>query len=216
MNNILYYVNEKIKEEIKSDNIKILGHDFVKNNNNKAKLIINNKRFKLKEFINGKEFKDNKIKINMILSKGLSNVSHVFENCTKLIEFSIYDDIINIDYEEPYYYYDECYNYNADYSDDNNYCSQDNFYKDFYNEYMYSNYSEVERNKNKSSSTMNYIKDNIIIYQNCNNYYIDVSRMFMNCLFLSSLPDISNWNTINITNMSFMISDCRSIYIIIT
>ena len=35
-----------------NDYIRILGNDFVKNNKNKGKLIINNKKYKLKEFIN--------------------------------------------------------------------------------------------------------------------------------------------------------------------
>ena len=55
--------------------------NFVKNNKNKGKLIINNKKYKLTKFINVKEFKDDIIKINMILSKELSNISHLFENC---------------------------------------------------------------------------------------------------------------------------------------
>ena len=39
-------LKQKIKKEIESDNIRILGDDFVKNNLNKAKLIINNKKNK--------------------------------------------------------------------------------------------------------------------------------------------------------------------------
>ena len=42
-------INQKIKEEIKSDNIRILSKYFVKNNKNKTKLIINNKKCYLKE-----------------------------------------------------------------------------------------------------------------------------------------------------------------------
>ena len=65
-----------------NDDIRILGNDFVKNNKNKRKLNINNKKYKLKEFINVKEFfKNDIIKINMILIKELSNISHLFEIC---------------------------------------------------------------------------------------------------------------------------------------
>ena len=38
------YIEKEIEGEMLSDNIRILGHDFVKNNKNKAKLIINNKK----------------------------------------------------------------------------------------------------------------------------------------------------------------------------
>ena len=43
---IIKLINKKLYNEIKSDNIRILGNDFVKNNKNKGKLIINNKRYK--------------------------------------------------------------------------------------------------------------------------------------------------------------------------
>ena len=33
--------------------------------------------------------------------------------------------------------------------------------------------------------------------------------MFYNCELLSSLPDISKWNTNNVNNMSFMFSNCK-------
>ena len=88
------YINKKIEDEIYSDNIRILGHDFVKNNKNKAKLIINNKKYRLKELVNNKGFNNDKIKINMILSKDISNISNMFKNCVKLLEISIEDDIL--------------------------------------------------------------------------------------------------------------------------
>ena len=91
---------EDIKYEILDDNVRILGYDFVKNNKNKAKLIINNKKCELKEFINGEEIIDDKIKVNMILSKQLTNLSYMFQNCYKLLEFSLTDNTTNIDNEE--------------------------------------------------------------------------------------------------------------------
>ena len=35
--------------------------------------------------------------------------------------------------------------------------------------------------------------------------------MFYGCASLSSLPDISKWNTINVTNMSCMFNNCVSL-----
>ena len=94
------YTNKIFKEEILSDDIRILGEAFVKNNKNKVKLIINNKKYKLKEFINSKEFKNNKMKINIILNKGLSNFSHIYANCGKLKDIIYSDNLININDEE--------------------------------------------------------------------------------------------------------------------
>ena len=68
---------ENIVKEAKSDNLRILGHYFVQNNENKAKLIINNKKNHLLEIINSKDLIGSKIKIKMILSKDLSNFSYL-------------------------------------------------------------------------------------------------------------------------------------------
>ena len=35
--------------------------------------------------------------------------------------------------------------------------------------------------------------------------------MFYNCTSLSSLPEISKWNTSNVTNMSYMFYNCTSL-----
>ena len=35
--------------------------------------------------------------------------------------------------------------------------------------------------------------------------------MFGNCSMLSTLPDISKWNTNNVTNMSYMFDYCESL-----
>ena len=88
-----FYFFELIDKKNENNNIRILSYDFVKNNENKGKLIINNKKYKLKEFINVKEFfKNDIIKINMILIKELSNISRIFLNCYKLKEFFFCDD----------------------------------------------------------------------------------------------------------------------------
>ena len=42
------FPKQKIKKKIKDYNLKILGKEFVKNNKNKTKLIIDNKRINLK------------------------------------------------------------------------------------------------------------------------------------------------------------------------
>ena len=36
-------------------------------------------------------------------------------------------------------------------------------------------------------------------------------QMLSDCSSLSSLPDISNWNTSNVTNMSYIFNNCKSL-----
>ena len=38
-----------------------------------------------------------------------------------------------------------------------------------------------------------------------------MSHMFYGCSSLVSLPDLSKWNTANVTNMNSMFSDCSSL-----
>ena len=201
--------NQELMEEIQNDNIRILGDYFVKNNKNKAKLILNNKKYKLKEFINSIEIKDDKLKINIILNKELSNASHMFENCTKLIEFSAYDNIINIDDEE-YLTFEED---NLEYNEDIYEVIENDLYKNLKRDDIYQNISELtnreEKSNNNDNSTLIYFKDNIIFYQY--KYYTNLSYMFYNCSLLISLPDISKWNIDNIRDISYMFYYCSSL-----
>ena len=43
------------------------------------------------------------------------------------------------------------------------------------------------------------------------NNVISMSHMFKRCSSLSSLPDISEWNINNVKNMSYMFNDCSSL-----
>ena len=205
------FIKQKVKDEMLNDNIRILGHDFVKNNKNKAKLIINNKKYGLKESANKKKFTNDKIKINMILSKDISNISHMFKNCVKLLEISIDDDFININ-DEKFYKFEEYLDYNIENNEDINEDYYEDNYINFYNDNdnIFSNCSERKyMDINHSNSTISDIKDNIIIHQY--NYYSNMSEIFYNCLSLLSLPDISKWNTNNVNNMSYMFYNCSSL-----
>ena len=142
-----YIIRNIIDKENKSDNIRLLGKDFVKNNKNKGKLIINNKKYKLKEFININEIKNNIIKINMILSKELSNISHLFNNCVKLKEIFFCDDTRFIDDKGPHlieeyndYDNDIYIDYNENIPDNN---SEHSLYQNIRTDDIYSNCSEI-------------------------------------------------------------------------
>lgn len=41
-----------------------------------------------------------------------------------------------------------------------------------------------------------------------------MGSMFFNCESLSSLPDISNWNTSNVNDMSYMFANCKSLSVL--
>ena len=160
------YIQTKIEEELLSNTIRILGNDFMENNRNKAKLIINNKKYGLKEFLNDKEISSDKIKINMILNKDISNISHIFKNCPKLLEISLYDDTKNIDNEIIYKseVFNDC---DIGYFED----SHEYIYNNFYNnkDDIYSICSEITKREESEvydyNSVLNDIKNNIMAYQ---------------------------------------------------
>ena len=206
-------IEPKVKKEFKSNKyIRILGHYFVKNNKNKAKLVINNKKSKLKElvyYVRGPEkFKDDKLKINLILGKELSNISHIFENCTKLKKFSIYDNIARLEDEEP-----------LDYLNDITYNNQNRYNNSLSltikNDYIFSNSSICSINKGWFDDNITKIvdiKENIFIDKYQYNFYFNMSRMYYNCFSLSSLPDISEWNTDYVRNMDRIFENCFSLF----
>ena len=225
----------EVQEEMKSNNLRILGYAFVKNNRNKAKLIINNKKYNIKEYINIKETKDDNLKIKMALNNDLSNLSNIYKNCYKLKEvyFNATEAIFDFyDFNFDYIVNDKDHNKNEN--------SKVTFYKYLKDDYSLTEITGIKKDENKNNSSINYIKDYLKTKKlKC---YSDMSQMFMNCISLllisgisnvntnnvkymdkmfsfcsslSSLPDISKWNTNNINDMSEMFYNCSSLTLLI-
>ena len=79
--NIIYFVDR--------DEINIFGSKFVKNNKNKCKMIIDNKKYKIREKYNIENCNNNRLNIKL---KGINNVtdmSCMFNGCSSL--FSLPD-----------------------------------------------------------------------------------------------------------------------------
>ena len=189
----------------------------MENNRKNAILIINNKKYKnkgkciLKEFININEIKEDKLKIYLILKK-LSNISHMFKNCTKLIEFSKCDNIINIeDNEEERFESKEYFDFSNN-NENTNDDSQRTLCEDFGIDSAFRNYSEITENiesYENNSSIRTFTKDELQIYKH--NFYFDIGGIFYNCLLLSTLSGISEWNTDYTNNMSNIFYNCISL-----
>ena len=87
---ILYY---KVDQNINI--IRILGEDFVKNNKNKGKIIYKNKIFPLQDYFVFENNLNNKLKIQMLLSKDCYNKSCMFKDCLSLIQIQFNSTIYN-------------------------------------------------------------------------------------------------------------------------
>ena len=57
----------------------------------------------------------------------------------------------------------------------------------------------------------NYINNELKIKLKGINKITDMSNIFRECKSLSSLSDISKWNTNNVANMSYMFCECKSL-----
>ena len=80
--NIIYDIKECDKKEGK---IKIFGKDFVKNNKNKCKIIINDKENELIEEYNIKDNNKNKLEIKLIGINNITDMSYMFRGCSSLL-----------------------------------------------------------------------------------------------------------------------------------
>ena len=244
---------EDISSRNKEDKLKILGKHFRRNNKNKGKLILNNKKFDFKEFINIKNINEKQTKVKMILKENIQNKSYMFENCDSILELKINDNLDyienQINFEIDYYYqenneniiyeengqkiYDNQEIYRQiDFKDDEVGIDEDSntLYENSKNNISEIKINSKENNKNsiliyKSllQSKYNWINLKFIFCEcpsiltlpdiskwNTNNV-TDMSGMFYNCSSLLSLPDISKWNTNNVTDMSWMFYNCSSL-----
>jgi len=109
----------------------IFGEQFIKNNKNNCKIIIDNEIKELTEFYFDEKEKKEELEVKLIINFKLTDISYMFSKCESLI--SISNEISNLDTSE----------------------------------------------------------------------VTNMMGIFSDCKSLSSLPDLSKWNTKNVTNMSF-------------
>lgn len=190
------------------DNIRILGEKFVKNNVNKSKLIINNKKLKLKEFFKIKDIKEDKLKIKLYLDKDVFNKGYIFKNCDLLLQFSIFYEEIIFENENEFIEYEENEALNEFNIDSND--------SDIHPLYKNLKFNTIFSEEQISKKSGRYTDNSTIIYMNnellyTKKNYSVLTEMFSNCLSLSSLPEISKWDTSKVVDMSGMFYNCISL-----
>ena len=195
------------KSDNNKDNLRILGENFVNNNENKCNIIINNKKERIKSIIPVNNLKSNKIK--MVLSKNIYNISYFFKDC-ELLESLFYTNSTKIK--------DNINNEDNIQIIDNEYINLIEIMNDNINESEYNNYTDNYFSTSQVTK-IEEIADDESFYMNSSfkikfNHYINMSFMFSNCSSLKYLPDISVWkisNVRNMINMNNMFSDCSSL-----
>ena len=79
---IVYNINRKNEEN--EENIRIFGHEFVENNKNKCKMIIDNKEYEITENYNITNYNNNKLEIKLKGIDNVTNMSYMFSRCSSL------------------------------------------------------------------------------------------------------------------------------------
>ena len=82
--NILYKINKKMYLLEKEYTIKIFGNEFVENNKNNCKMIIENKEYELAKKFNFKNYNKDILEIELKGIENITDMSNMFSGCTSL------------------------------------------------------------------------------------------------------------------------------------
>ena len=199
------------KIDRKKNKIKIFGEKFVNKNKDKCIIIYKGKIFPLQAYfsINEIDCVDDKLEIIMMALNWISDKSYMFDKCLMLKEIHFF--------EEKEYLFDKYITILVE-SDLNfiNSESNENFYLKQNQIKIIKN--ELQKNIIKESSSIKKLLESeysLILfsggYKNDINICKNMRNMFRNCSSLKYLPDISKWNTYNVTDMRNMFNNCSSL-----
>ena len=79
--NIVYNINMENEDD---DDVRIFGSEFVENNKNICKMLIDNKEYEIEEKYNITNYKNNKLEIKLKGINKVTNISNMFSGCSSL------------------------------------------------------------------------------------------------------------------------------------
>ena len=177
-----------------SNEIKIFGKEFVKNNINNCKIKFEKKEQKISEYFKiNDNIKENKeLEITLTETNIITNMSHLFSGCLSLIKI------------------DDTSEFNTKFV-----TNMSNIFNDC---------SNLESLPDKLDWDTTQIKDMSSMFRNCSSLkeLPDISKwktydvtnikgIFSGCKNLKEIPDISKWSTDKVTNMKRIFSGCSSL-----
>ena len=198
----------------KKGRMRILGNEFIKKNKDKGIIIYKNCIYELKEYYEDIDnSNEEKIKFILCLNKNIDDMSHIFYQCELLISInSIYIFNYNRDNNQLYEENNEVNHLSSDSILQLSYINDNKNSNSFVNILNDSNQSLSQISSNSNKTESNYFSENEKSYLQISVFaIIDINNIFFCCQSLVSLPDISNWNTSNVENMSNLFLDCNSL-----
>jgi len=215
--NIIYDISKKDKNKEEEENtINIFGGEFVKNNKNICKMIIDDEEYEIKEKLDITNYNKNILTVKLKGIDNITNMSYMFSCCKLLSSLPDISKWNTNNVTNMSYMFSNCrllsllpdiskWNTNnvADMSLMFSFCRRLSSLPDIskWNTNKVSNMSYMFSFCKSLSSLPDISKWNTINVTN-------MAAMFQCCSSLSSLPDISKWNTINVTNMTGMFYKC--------
>ena len=171
--------------DIKRKDINIFGSEFVKNNKNICKMIIDNKEYEITAKFNVENYYNNKLKIRLKGVGNITNMNCMFNGCTSL---SYIPDISNWNTK-----------------------NVTNMRKMFNGCALLSSLPDISNWNTNNVTNMNSMFNGCLslssipdISKRNTSNVTNMSYVFSYCFSLSSLPDISKWCTNNLIYMSNM------------
>ena len=169
--NIIYDINKE-----KGDEIKIFGSEFVENNKNICKMVIDNKKYEIADKYNIENYKYNRLNIKLMGIDKISDMSYMFDECSSLSSLTHISKWNTNNVEDMSYMFSGCSSLSS-LPDISN-----------WNTNNITNMSGIFNWCLSLSSLPDISKWNT-------NNVTNMSYLFSGCSSLLSLPDISKWNT---------------------
>ena len=190
--------NDEITIKYKIDRNKkkliIFGNEFVKNNKDNCKLLINNNLTDLTSFLdlNSYNIENDFLEIKLRIFDDLKDLSHMFFGCSSLLSLPDFSELKTDNITKMNHLFMKCESLS-----------------------LLSDISKWNTSNVTDMSYMFYDCKSLSELPNISKWDItkvsDIRYIFCGCKSLLKLPDISKWNTSTITNLSYIFSECYSL-----
>ena len=190
---IQYKIKKSIIPFFSDKNVKIFGENFVKNNKNICKIIVNEKEEELKSILNIEDIPGDMLIIKLKGINNITNMSFMFEGCESLSYIFGMKEWNTINVIDMNHMFSKCKK----------------------NEYLPNDISDFNtqnvKNINGMFSECESLKKMPDISKRKTNNVEDTGHLFHECCSLESLPDISKWDTKNIRNIKYLFFGCTKL-----
>ena len=200
------------------DKIKILSEDFVQNNKDKCKLIINGNEMELTEFINIKNMNiKDELEVTLKETKTITSMYRMFRDCHNLFSLPDFSEWDTSNITDMHSLFNGCSSLTI-LSDISNWNTE----KVNTIRYLFWGCLSLTHLPDISKWNTSNMTDFQGVFCNCPNLLSlpdiskwDVSKannmkkLFQNCASLKSLPDISKWNLDKVNDFSDMFEGCN-------